>query len=329
VTVATPTPGKGYGDLTTPSRFWEIDAESLKLDIDQLTSFAMRAGSYYQRADRRRQGLRRAGGDIEMPVLGRGFGFWLKQIFGKAAVITTPAGGTTSRDHTFTFGDGWQIGTTIQVGRPDIQSDAANVNPYTYRGCKVVDAEFKLAVGEWLTVKLGIDARDEEQSTALAAASYVVTGTKVLDWQGSAFRIGGALVEGIDTVTLKITRKVKDDRYQHGSTLKRQPIVNDAFEVVFEIEGEYLDPVLYNRYASEPTTLPGVTWAIDGDAIEAITGGTAYFGLLWTAPAVVTTGETPNADGPDVLGQKLAMTAVWDGTNELLTGRYRSTDTTS
>ena len=60
--------------------------------------------------------------------------------------------------------------------------------------------------------------------------------------------------------------------------------------------------------------------------IEAITGGNANFGLFWTIPNVVTTGDTPGSDGPDVLGQKLVMRAVHDGTNELITCRYRSTD---
>lgn len=328
LTISTTTPGKGYGDSNTPSRFWEIESESLSLDIDQLEAAPLRAGALYQRYDRRRQGTRTAGGSVELPVLGRGFGFWMKQIFGKAGVITTPSGGSTSRDQTFTLGDGWNIGTTCQVGRPDPQSDASNVNPYTYRGCKVVSAEFKLSVGEFLMCTLELDAKDEEESTALAAASYVATGTKILDWTGSVVRINTSPVDVTD-VTLKIERKLKDDRYSHGATTKKQPVVNDLFDVTVELEGEYLDPAYYRRYSQESTTLPSFSWAIDGDSIEAITGGTAYFGLLWTIPMVVTLGETPNADGADLLSQKLTMKAVYDGTNELITGRYRSTDTSS
>lgn len=326
--VATPTPGKGYGDANTPSRFWEILSEGLKLDIGQVESAPLRAGALYQRVDRRRQGTRTASGPVEMQVLSKGFGFWLKQLFGKAAVITTPAGGSSSRDQTFTFGDGWNIGATVQVGRPDPWSDASNVNPYTYRGAKVVSAEFKLSVGEYLTVKLEFDAKDEEESTALAAASYAAAGVKPLDWTGSVVRIAGAPVDVTD-VTLTLTRKVKDDRFSHGSTTKKQPVLNDIFDVMIDLEGEYLDPVYYRRYSQEGSTLPAFSWAIDGDVIEAITGGNANYGLLWTIPQVVTLGDTPNADGPDLLGQKLSMTAVYDGTNELVTCRYRSTDTTS
>lgn len=328
LTISTTTPGKGYGDSNTPTRFWEIEQESFKLDIDQLEAAPLRAGALYQRYDRRRQGTRTVSGSVELPVLGRGFGFWLKQAFGKAAVITTPPGGSTSRDQTFTLGDGWNIGTTCQVGRPDPWSDASNVNPYTYLGVKVTALELKLSVGEYLMCKLDLDAKDEEETTALAAASYVATGTKPLDWVGSVVKIAGSPVDVTD-ITLKVERKLKDDRFSHGATTKKQPVVNDFFDVTVELEGEYLDPVYYRRYSQESSTLPSLTWAIDGDSIEAITGGTAYFGMLWTLPMVVTLGDTPNADGADLLTQKLTMKAVYDGTNELVTCRYRSTDAAS
>lgn len=327
LTITTQTAGKGYGDTNTPSRFYEIESEGLALEIDQVENFGLRAGNAYQRADRRRQGLRRAAGPVELAVHTKGFGLILKHIFGKAAVITTPGGGSTSRDQTFTLGDGWQIGLMAQVGRPDAQSDAGNVNPYNYRGCKVVEAEFKLSVGELLMCSLAFDGRDEEETTALATASYP-SATKILDWSGSTVKIGGAPVD-VQDVTLKIARKIKDDRYFHGSNLKRQPILNDAFDVTLEVETEFIDPTLYRRFSQEPTSLPSATWQIDGDVIEAITGGNANFGLLFTIPNVVTTGDTPGSDGPDVLGQKLVMRAVHDGTNELITCRYRSTDVAS
>ncbi len=327
LTQSTQTAGKGYGDTNTPNRFYEIESESLALEIDQVENFGLRAGNAYQRADRRRQGLRRGGGQVELAVHSKGFGLILKHIFGKAAVITTPAGGTTSRDQTFTLGDGWNIGMMPQVGRPDAQSDSGNVNPYNYRGGKVVEAEFKLSVGELLMCTLVLDVRDEEESTALATASYA-SATKILDWIGSTVKIAGAPVD-VQDVTLKIARKVKDDRFFHGSNLKRQPILNDAFDVTLELETEFIDPALYRRFSQEPSSLPSATWQIDGDVIEAITGGNANYGLLWTIPNVVTTGDTPGSDGPDVLGQKLVMRAVHDGTNELVTCRYRSTDVAS
>ena len=129
LTAATTVPGKGYGDANTPNRFYEFESEDLKLNIEQLKGGGIRAGNAYQRADRRRQGKRQAGGGINLEVHNKGFGFWLEQIFGKAAVITTPSGGTTARDQTFTLGDGWNTSVGVQVGRPDSQSDAGNVNP--------------------------------------------------------------------------------------------------------------------------------------------------------------------------------------------------------
>lgn len=327
LTVATPTPGKGYGDANTPNRFYEFESESLKLDIDQIRGGGIRAGNAYQRSDRRRQGKRQAGGDVNLEVHSKSFGFWLEAIFGKSAVITTPAGGTTSRDQTFTLGDGWNISHGIQVGRPDVQSDAANVNPMTYRGCKVTEAEFSLDTGGLLMCKISFDAKDEEESTALAVASYP-TATKALAFDGSTVTIGGALVD-VQKVTLKITRKINAGRFFHGVNTKKQPILNDLFEVTIDLETEYLDPVLYRRFSQEPTTLPQLVWAVNGDSIEAITGGTAFYGLQFTVPNVVHVGETPNVGGMDIVPLKLSLEAAYDGTNELVTARYRSTDVSS
>lgn len=327
LTAATTVPGKGYGDANTPNRFYEFESEDLKLNIEQLKGGGIRAGNAYQRADRRRQGKRQAGGGINLEVHNKGFGFWLEQIFGKAAVITTPSGGTTARDQTFTLGDGWNTSVGVQVGRPDSQSDAGNVNPYTYRGGKVLEAEFSLEVAGWLMCKLTIDARDEEESTGLAVATYAAS-TKVLDWQGSSLLIGGAPVD-VQKATFKIARKAEVGRFFHGSNLKRQPILSDLYDVSMDIETEYIDPAWYRRFSQEGATLPSLVWTVNGDQIEALTGETGFFGLRFTVPAVTTVGETPTIGNYDVGGLKLSMEAVHDGTNELVTGRYRSTDATS
>lgn len=327
LTASTVTPGKGYGDANTPNRFYEFEQEDFKLDIGQVKGGGIRAGNAYQRSDRRRQGLRQGGGGVSMEVHNKSFGFWLKQLFGKAAVITTPAGGTLLRDQTFTLGDGLNIGTMVQIGRPDVQGDAANVNPMSYRGAKVIEGEFTLETGGFLMCKLGFDLRDEEESTGLAVASYPAS-TKALDWQGSSVTIGGAPVD-VQKVTLKIARKLNVGRFFHGSNLKRQPLLNDLFDVGMEIETEFIDPVLYRRYSQEGATLPQVIWNIDGDFVEALTGGNGNHGLQFTIPNAVTTGETPNVGNNDIVPLKLAMEATHDGTNELITGRYRSTDTSS
>ena len=327
LTPATTTPGTGYGDGATPSRFYEYESETLTLDVDEVTGGGIRAGSMYQRQDRRRQGNRQAGGDIELNIHNKSFGLWLKHLFGKAPVITTPAGGTTSRDQTFTLGDGAGLSLHAQVGAPTSIGDANNVKPFNYRGCKVVEGEFTLKQGEYFKAKFAIDAKDEEQTTTLAVASYAAS-TKELDWYngglGAALTIAGQNINEADEITLKIARKLNTERFYIGANTKLQPVVKDMFEVTLEVSSEFIDPVQYTRFASE--SIVPVTFGVNGDAIEAITGGTAYYGLLFTLPAVVWKGDRPATGDPDIIMQKLTGTVVYDGTNELVTGRYRSTD---
>lgn len=328
LTFSTTTPGTGYGDAVTVSRFSEYENESLSLDVDEVTGGGIRAGNLYQRSDRRKQGKRQAGGDIELELHNKGFGMLLKHIFGKAPVITTPAGGVTSRDHTFTLGDGFNLSLTAQVGVPTPLSDAANVKPFTYSGVKVEDAEFSIKVGEYLKLKLGVDAKDESQVPALAAASYPASST-ALDWQnstvGAALTINGANYNEVDSVVLKIARKINKDRFYVGTNTKAQPLINGLFEVTIEIEGEFIDPVLYSRFATE-AVVP-VVFGLNGASIESITGGTAFYGLQFTLPAVVFKADRPPTGDMDIVMGKLVGTAVYDGTNELVTARYRTTDT--
>src|SRR6266700_5448808 len=134
LTFATPSPGTGYGDAQTPSRFLEFTSESLQLARDVLESTAIRTGNRLLRTDRQALNRKGAGGDVNYEVAYTGFGLLFKHMFG-ASVITTPTNGVLTRDHTYTIADPTGKSLTTQVGRPDTVAGLGN--PFRYKGCKV------------------------------------------------------------------------------------------------------------------------------------------------------------------------------------------------
>ncbi|MBA3844258.1 MAG: hypothetical protein H0X39_16855 [Actinobacteria bacterium] len=327
LTFATTTPGTGYGVVQTPTRFLEFVDESVKLTIDRVESKAIRANNRVLRSDRWAAGKRQAGGDLGFEVGSKGFAALLGHCLGKAPVITTPAGGTLTRDHTITLGDEWNRSFTLQIGTPTQLSDAANVKPFTYVGCKVTDWELNLDVDGILTLKCTIDARDETLAVSLATASYASAFELFYFVQGSA-TIAGANVD-ITKFSLKGKQSYKQDRfYLQSGGLKKQPIANDLIEVTGDIELDFLDTVAYQRYTSG--TVFAVTLLCQSNTIiEGITGGNASPGLLITLPVVRPEGDTPDVSGADVLMQAVPFKVLNDGVNEPVTLRYRSTDLVS
>src|SRR5215831_19140768 len=116
----------GYGEESVvgtylaPTRFLEFNDESLALDQQLIKSSGLRAANRMLRTDREAKGRRTVAGTVNHEIQSKGFGLLLKHMHGKAAVITTPATGTLTRDQTFDgLGDPTGLSMTVQKGVPD------------------------------------------------------------------------------------------------------------------------------------------------------------------------------------------------------------------
>src|SRR3990167_5826728 len=105
----------GYAAETTwstyaaPTRFLEFNDEDLKLNIEYIQSESLRSGNRVLRSDREVANKKGAGGSVSHEVTDRSFGLLFKHALGTVA-ITTPGGGTLTRDHTHTLGDPYGLG---------------------------------------------------------------------------------------------------------------------------------------------------------------------------------------------------------------------------
>lgn len=331
LTFATNTPGAGYGDAVTVTRFLEFVDEGLKLDIKRVESKALRAGNRVLRTDRWGGGQRSAAGEVTFELGSKGFGLPLGQCFAIDPVVTTPSGATNTRDQTFNVvaNDNSARSFTGQLGVPDVDG---TVQPFTYKGCKVAEWELSMQNDGLGMLKMILDAQDESTSIALAAASYAAS-FEILYFSGGQVTIGGANVD-VRKITLTGKMNYATDRFflraattAGGPTLKKEPIANDYMEITGEMECEFSALAVYNRFVNG--TLAAITVAFQGSIIEAGGGATINprYGLTITIPNARFDGNTPDVKGMDIVPIVVPFKALYDGSSNALTAVYRSTDT--
>lgn len=308
-----------FGTYATPTRFLPFEKEGLKCtpkrdEIEGLTG----VGSTVLRTDRWAAGEKSVKGPIELTVLTKGFGMVFKHCLG-AVAISTPGGGTNTRDHTHTLADLFGKMLTIQVGKPDI---GGTVRAFSYLGCKIAGWELSNSVSGFLKLSLDIEGRDEDVAQSLASASYA-TGVSPLHWVGGAVTIAGATVATVKGVSIKASSGVEADRFYLGSQLISQPIQEKRQDIKVDIDADFESLTHYNRLASGATAAIVATWT--GPLIE----GSLYNKVEVTLPACRTDGETPTVDGLKRLGQKLSFKVLDNGTDAPISLVYRTVDTAS
>src|SRR5688500_1779191 len=104
-----------YGTAVTVTKFFEYNSESIEETAGRTEGNPMRAG-FTLRNDRFTPYFSGAARSIELDVMTKGFGYWLKHMTG--AVATTGPAETVVYTHTGTFGDLLGDFFTCQVNRP-------------------------------------------------------------------------------------------------------------------------------------------------------------------------------------------------------------------
>lgn len=322
--VTAPTPGSGYGDFVTPNKFTEFVDVGVAANVSFIVSKARRAGQKLAvRSDRSQAQVIGADGDLSVEGVTKSLGFWLKHMMG-APVITTPPGGTNTRDHTFTITDLWNMSFTLQAGIP-MAADIPAVQPFTWVGCKIPTWEIGCDKDGVVDLKIGVDAKDEDTSRSLAVASYP-SGLELLTWVGAYMTMDGRNADGMKFSLSKGKNLDTDRRFANRNNhKKREPILNDATDLKGALENEFHDMWAYYKFiAGTPISMVAV---FEGPSvIEA-----AYKPMLQiTMPTVRFDKAAAELQGVDVTKQPLPYVVEQpaDG-SQPLTIVYRTTDLTS
>lgn len=309
-----------YGTYLAPTRFLEFVSEGVAQSIERIESEAIRAGTTLLRSDRWAPGRVGIGGDVELEVATKGFGLLFKHMLG-SSVITTPGGGTLTRDHTHVLADLFGKSLTVQVGRPSV---AGTVHPFSYSGCKVASWELSNEVDGILKLTLTLDGQVEVTAQALGAASYPANDA-LLVYTGGAIQVAAGAFD-VKNISISGDNGLDTERYFIRATspqLKKEPIQASFTEISGTMEVEFTDLTAYNRFVNGTVASVTATWT--GPLIE----GALNYGVTVTLPAVRFDGETPNVDGPEILSQSIPFKVLDGLASPPITILYRTTDTAS
>jgi hypothetical protein len=311
-----------YATAVTVDRGFEFLTESIEVDPRRVQSVGKRAGQRVARSDRFMVYPGGASGTVEMDVLTKSHGWWLKHALGTVATSTVTDSNYT---HTGTIGSLTGDSFTLQVDRQFTPSGTSQA--FTYAGCKIAKATWRLATEGLLQAVYEIDAASEATATSLASETSP-TSPDVFSWIGASATIGGSAVE-IKDFEVSITNPMNvDRRYLRSSAVKKEPLENGMRVVEWSMTADFVDLTQRNRVTS--TTAAGALAAIvitcDGPVAH---GGTTLPRMAFSIPNArfdVASGGTVTDDEPLMLS--LSGVGLFDGTNSALTVTYRTTDAT-
>lgn len=307
-----------YGTAVTVDKFFEFNSESITESHLRTEGDPLRKGAFYQREDRHTPYFGGASGSIELDVMTKGFGFWLKHMLGGVA---TGALTDSTYTHTGTTADLYGDSFTAQVARPFHPS--GTVQAFTYEGGKVTEWELANSVDGNLVCTLGCDFQQVQTGTALATASYP-TGMANLTWAGGVVTIGGTQVPLTEVAFAGNNGLNVERRYIDGSTDKKEP-TGGRREVSFSCEADFA-ALTQRTYVAAATAAGNLAEVIATWTGPTLAGTTTYPRLKVTAQVRLDEWAA-NADSPEGIMQSLSGVVRGDGTDDIKF-EYTSTDVT-
>lgn len=279
-----------HGTAVAVTRFPEFVSEGITASYARVESNGLRPGRLYRSDSRFTTYIEGAEGDLELEVGSKGFGLFLKHMFGSIATVAGAVGEVST--HTATPGPLAGKSLTVQVGRP--LYDGSTVQPFTYAGGKITSWELSNSNDSNLMATLSMDFATEDTATALAAASYP-TGIETFSWVGGLVTVAGTQFD-VTEATVSGENSLKTDRrYLRNNPAKKEQIGEDYRGGEFELTADFDSLVQRNRVASATaagamaevrlrwegktlagaTTFPSLELVLNGrfDSFEANVGG--------------------------------------------------------
>lgn len=309
-----------YGTRVAPTTFLPFESESLQVTPSYVEAQPLMAGVMVQPQGLKIQTTTAGEGSIETYLFDRSIGKLLNMLHGNNVSITTPGGGTLSRQAVHAIGQTSPVGKSlsIQVGRPDT---TGVVRPFDYSGVKVTQAEISVENDGAAMLSLDCDIRKEETAQTLGVASYAAAAAP-FTFQNWAISIGGSPHTRVRSLTITIPLGMETERYHLGNTgLKDEPLLNAVSDITIAATVEFASLADHTRLVA------GAPVNVKATATGALIEGSIYYKTEIEAKAAVQTTSAPVVAGPDLITSDLEFHVVWDGTNAPLTITQINKDT--
>lgn len=312
-----------YGKYEAPSDFIEVETFGLARASEFLASRPLR-GRPGIPAARHRETTRRAEGAIALEIPNKGLSPILDLLHGET-VVPAKQGETAAYKHTHKIGVTAPNGKslTIQANKPTVAQD----EPFTYVGCKILEASFSCDTSAQLKASLTVNAADSLTSEELEVPNYPDP-ISSRDFTEAVVTIDGKDVTESDLIihsfNLGIPLPLKTGRHGLGrGAIQAEPIgFNDTMLPTLELACEFSNRDMYDHYTNQdevPVVIKFVGPTIAGEFKEEI---------AFTLPIGKFTGSDPEVGGPDVLDQTASLEIYDSISAPLITIDYVSIDST-
>lgn len=311
-----------YGTAVTVDRSFEMESESLADAFGRTEGDPLRPGTYFKRSDRFTPYYSGGSGAVEMAVMSKGMGWWLKHLLG-----TSASTGPVDSVYTHTGTAGPLVGDffTLQVTRPFNPSSTAQA--LTYTGCKVPSWSLANTVDGNLMLTANIDA--QAVSTATGAATFAPpSAMENLTWAGGVLTIAGSAYDVTD-IAFDVDNGLNVDRRQiRGNALKKEP-VGDGKTGSFSFSADF-DSLAQRNRAASATAAGAIAKLVATWTAPTLAGVSAFPQLIATVEVGrFDTWDAPNAGRGEGISQTLGGDIRFDGTNSGIKLEYKSVDVTA
>lgn len=303
-------------------RFFEYESEGIEETEGRTEGDPLRVGSAFRRSDRFTPYFSGAAGTVQMAVMTKGFGFWLKHMMGGTA--TTGPAETVVYTHTGTEGSLYGKSFTCQVNRP-LHPSGTN-QAFTYAGGKLTEWSISNSVDGNLLLDLSMDFASVDTDTALAAASYP-TGMDNFTWAGGLITIGGDAYD-VTEFGMTVNNGLSVDRRSIRQNTAKKEQTSARREGSFSISADFDSLVQRNRAHAD----------VRADALASISatwrgptllGTTIYPEFTISAPVGRFDQWSGATGGAEAISQELSGEIFYNGSNSPLTITYKSADSTA
>lgn len=299
----------------TVDRFAEYtgDTAPIKGVAGRTEGNPLRLGSRARRQARTIPYFHHAEGTVEMELLTKGFGWWLKHMM--PSVATTGAGPFV---HTATEG-----GSSASIGKSFTAQMNYPFNPagtnqaVTFSGGKVPSWSLGCDVDGMLTASLNLWFASMATGTALATAAYPAAPIANFAWSHGVVTVGGSSFD-ITNLNIEVDQGMNIERRQiRGNTTAKEPTPG-PLEISWGLTADFDSLTQWNRVHA--TTVANMSASI----VSTFTNGTDI--LTVTIPGARFDDLSLSDDTG--LMQELTGVGEYDGTNSPLTIAYTTADTT-
>lgn len=311
-----------YGTSVTPTRFFEYESEGIEESEGRTEGNPLRVGSGFLRNDRFTPYFGGAAGSLQLAVMTKGFGYFLKHMMG--SVATAGPTETTVYTHTGTEGALFGKSFTMQLNRPF--NPSGTNQPFLYKGGKITEWTLSNSVDGDLLLDLALDFMQVDTATALATASYP-SSMENFTWAGGVVSIGGSSYD-ITEFSLTVNNGLNVDRRQiRGNTDKKEPTATRR-EGSFSIKADF-DSMTQRTRAHATTRSGALAQIVATWTGPTILGTTVYPTFQVTIPAARFDEWKGAVGGAEAIEQELSGVVRYDGSASPLTITYKSADTTA